>query len=278
MAQLIEKLKQHIKAFNGDIYGNILTHDENEIENTRTLTVHCRLDLYLYSVFVQLLNLHFDMHTFPSVSNELMFQKQYIVKLKDSINSTSPSTQVILDVCFITPIEWARLPCDLDVHLLAENSTSVFLRTNYTCLDKFVDKIGHVKKRIETKKFTLLDASICRTVEKMIMLVDKSQSMIERGWIMDDCLFGDTIWNINKWITYEMRPQTCRVFHDKKKLCTLQSLNECPLCNEQFNSCDIVINTKCNHNFHWCNSKCKGLKEWVKRGNISCPVCRKNAL
>jgi hypothetical protein len=51
---------------------------------------------------------------------------------------------------------------------------------------------------------------------------------------------------------------------------------------------DIVINTKCNHNFHWHEplpwrtfnggssnvACCKGLKEWVSRGNITCPVCR----
>lgn len=273
--KLIDSLKQNIKAFNGDIYGNILTFDERDVINSpQTLIVHCRVDLYLFSVFIQVLNLHFDVASFPIVFNEFMgINKQYVVNPKGKRD-----VQVVLDVCFQTTMEWSRLPCDFDVHLLAENASSVFLKSNYICLDKFVDKIGFVKKRIAQKKFTLLDASLARTTEKLRLLVDRSETMIQRGWVMDDLLYGDAIWNINMWITYCMRPNACRVFHDKKKVEMLTSLNECPLCNEQFATCDIVINTKCNHNFHWCNNRCKGLSEWVKRGNISCPVCRKNAL
>lgn len=273
--KLIDSLKQNVKAFNGDIYGNILTLNEHDIlDASNLMTVHCRIDLFLFSVFVQVLNLHFDVQSFPLVFSELMgINKQYIIKLK-----TNPDIKVILDVCFQPSIEWSKLPCDFDVHLLAENATSIFLRANYICLDKYVDKIGFVKKRIDQRTFTILDASMCRTTEKVKLLIDRSQNMVQRGWIMDDCLYGDAIWNVNQWLTYQMRPHACRVFHDKKALNLLTSFNECPLCNEHFNACDIVINTKCNHNFHWCNSRCRGLSEWLKRGNLSCPVCRKNAM
>jgi hypothetical protein len=273
--KLIDALKQNIKAFNGDVYGNILTLDQRDLMNSsQTLVIHCRVDIYLFGVFIQVLNLHFDVESFPMVFNEFMgINKQYIITPKGK-----PDKKIMLDVCFQAAIEWSKIPCDLDVHLLAENASSVFLRSNYICLDKFVDKIGFVKKRIEQKKFTLLDASLCRTTEKLRLLVDRSESMIQRGWVMDDILYGEAIWNINMWLTYKIRPHACRVFHNKKKLEMLTSLNECPLCNEEFTTCDIVINTKCNHNFHWCNNRCKGLSEWLKRGNISCPVCRKNAL
>lgn len=272
--ELIDSLKENIKAFNGDIYGHILTIDAEDI--LQPITLQCRIDLFLYSVFIQVLNVHFDVQAFPMVFNEYMsINKQYIVKMKGN-----PTAQVTLDVSFQTNVEWFKLPCDFDVNLLAENATSIFLRTNYICLDKFIDKIGFVKKRIKQKKFTIIDMTMCRTTDKIKLLVDRSQNMIQRGWVMDDLLFGDAIWNINMWLTYQMRPHACRVHYDKKKLDLLTSLNECPLCNEQFDSCDIVVNTRCNHNFHWCdsNNKCKGLSEWLRRGNISCPVCRKNAL
>ncbi len=286
LMNLIDILKQNIKAFNGDVYGNILTIDDKDIlpccipslsghpNLSQSITMHCRIDVYLFSVFMQVLNLNFDVESFPIQFNEHMgINKQFVVKPKHSTDA-----KVILEVCYQSSLEWAKLPCDFDVHLLAENASSVFLKSNYICLDKFVDKIGHIRRRISSRKFTLLDSTACRTVEKLRLLIDRAQGMIQRGWIMDDLLYGDQTWNINLWLTYHIRPQACRVFHDKKKLDLLTSLDECPLCNEVFKSCDIVINTRCNHNFHWCNNRCRGLSEWLKRGNVSCPVCRKTAL
>jgi hypothetical protein len=291
LMNLIDNLKHNIKAFNGDVYGNILTIDHKDIlpccipqqsgnpSLSQSITMHCRIDVYLFSVFMQVLNLNFDVETFPIQFNEYIgLTKQFVVKPKNNAYTNEHAPKVILEVCYQATPEWSKLPCDFDVHLLAENASSVFLRSNYTCLDKFVDKIGHIQRRISLRKFTLLDATACKTVEKLRVLIDRAQGMIQRGWMMDDLLYGDQAWNINLWLSYQMRPKACRVFHDKKKLDSLLSLDECPLCNEHFKECDIVINTRCNHNFHWCNNRCKGLSEWLKRGNISCPVCRKNAL
>jgi hypothetical protein len=273
--KLLQSLKQTIKAFNGDVYGSILTIDNDEIEvATQPPIMHCRIDLYLCNVFVQILNLHYNVQSSHLHINELFgVNKQFIITYQ---NDTV--TKVVLDVCFQTTHEWSKLHCDFDVHLLAENTSSLFLRTNYLCLDKFVDKIGFIQKRIQQKQFTLLDTTFYKTIDKLKMLIDKTHSMVQRGWVMDDTFYGDDLWNINRWITYQMRPQVCRVHHDKKKLDMLVCMNECPLCNEQFHDGDIVINTKCNHNFHWCNSRCKGLSEWLRRGHVSCPVCRKTAL
>jgi hypothetical protein len=284
---LIETLKQNIKAFNGDVYGNILTFNEsdyqvlaelsNQLPTPQLYTIQCRVDLYLFTVFVQVLNLNFDVQCSPMQFSETMgINKQYIISPKLSRNETKP--RVVLDVCYQSTLEWTKFPCDFDIHLLAENSSSVFLKSNYMCLDRFVDKIGHIKKRVEQRKFTVLDSTACRTSEKLRMLIDRSQTLIRRGWLMDDMLYGDEVWNINLWLTYLMRPQACRIFHDKKKRDVLVSLNECPVCNDKFQPEDIVINSRCNHNFHWRNSRCGGLSEWLKRGNISCPICRKNAL
>lgn len=280
MMKLIHSLKQNIKAFNGDIYGNVLTINESELSalnNKPPLVVNCRVDMYLFSVFIQVLNIHFDVQSFPfqfsGIDEPLGLSKQYIINLKNNKDA-----KVILDVCFQSVLEWVKAPCDFDINLLAENSSSVFLRTNYNCLDRFVDKYGYIKHRIDQRAFTVLDVTVCRTTEKLKNLIDKSQALVQRGWIMDDILYGAEVWNVNLWLTYQMRPQKCRMFHDKKKLDMLTSLNECPLCNEPFDNCDIVINTKCNHNFHWCNPRCRGLCEWLKRGNMTCPVCRKNAL
>jgi hypothetical protein len=56
--------------------------------------------------------------------------------------------------------------------------------------------------------------------------------------------------------------------------------NECAICQEDFLPDDIVVNTACNHNFHWF-CRCggtggkSGLYTWVHcEGQTSCPSCR----
>ena len=273
--KLLQSLKQTVKAFNGEIYGSILTiEDDEEAVAKEPHIMHCRIDLYLCNVFVQVLNLHYNVQSSHLHFNELFgVNKQYIIASKHD-----SSTKVVLDVCYQTNHEWSKLHCDFDINLLAENSSSLFLRTSYLCLEKFVDKIGYIKKRINQKQSTVLDTTFYRTTDKLRSLIDRTNVLVQRGWVMDDMFHGDELWNLNMWLTYQMRPHVCRVHHDKKKLDMLVCMNECPLCNEEFNDMDIVINTRCNHNFHWCNNRCKGLSEWLRRGHVSCPVCRKIAL
>lgn len=273
--KLLQSLKRTVKAFNGEVYGSILTiEDDKEVIATQPPFMHCRIDLYLCNVFLQILHLNYDVQSSHLHVNELFgLNKQFMIACHDN-----SSTKVVLDVCFQTTHEWSKLHCDFDINLLAENATSLFLRRSYLCLEKFVDKIGLIKNRINQKKFTVLDTTFYRTTDKLKLLIDRTHVLIQQGWVMDDMYNSNDLWNINMWLTYQMRPHACRVHYDKKKLDMLVSMNECPLCNEQFHDGDIVINTKCNHNFHWCNNRCKGLSEWLRRGHVSCPVCRKNAL
>ena len=54
---------------------------------------------------------------------------------------------------------------------------------------------------------------------------------------------------------------------------------KCPICIENMNENQIIINTSCNHLFHKkCFSKyCKPIYEKCDNNNILCPICRKIA-
>ena len=88
--------------------------------------------------------------------------------------------------------------------------------------------------------------------------------------------------------------------------------NKCSICTSDFKNDDLVINTKCNHNFHWdcdyyrdyyseilstennpedndtendtennpenendiVSSKISGIKNWITNFSDKCPICR----
>ena len=123
-----------------------------------------------------------------------------------------------------------------------------------------------------------------KTPEQIILLIDRSLRLVMRGWVMDDMLLGNKTWVLAQWNVLTNELKMVRNKYDKEKYEQMICNTECAICNEEFKPTDIIINTKCNHNFHWndmCTTylqnktvRCKGLKEWVKRGKITCPVCR----
>jgi hypothetical protein len=74
--------------------------------------------------------------------------------------------------------------------------------------------------------------------------------------VMDDAIYGDGTWIVDYWKHLQETPSQCRKSFSRTKLELMTSLNECALCNEHFVEDDIVINTKCNHNFHWQSYFC----------------------
>jgi hypothetical protein len=141
-----------------------------------------------------------------------------------------------------------------------------------------------VRDRIKDTTFCSLENSYLKTPEQVIGLIDRALRLVMRGWIMDDMLLGDKTWVLSQWNVLSNELKMVRKKYDKNKYDQMVCNAECAICNEEFNPTDTVINTRCNHNFHWndmCATylpnksiRCKGLKEWVKRGKITCPVCR----
>jgi hypothetical protein len=284
---LFETIIKTVKAFDGDVYGSVI-RDFKINKNTDVAHMHCRIDVHLMSVFGQTLNVLFDVIELPIyIGGPIGLIKRYLLTPKPFYPCTSHGTvlplPVILEAAMMTKSEWSRQPCDLDVNLFAENGSSRYIRTDYHILHKFVDRYEHLMQRIKNMKFCVVDFSTCKSMALVRAFVDNTMSMIVNGWTMDDLIWGDETWVVNKWITFQMRPKDIRTKYTIHKIERMLAQDECMLCNEKFSPTDIVINTRCNHNFHWgpCQSsddngaiKCYGLVEWVKQNKITCPCCR----
>lgn len=271
--KLLEDICLYTKACQGYIYGSVIR--EHSYRNSINLEeVNVRIDLHLLSTFAQVLGVTYSVVSLPLViSNYTCFSKQFVVSCKDD-----SEVRIIVNVSLLAENEWHRLPSVFDVDVLAENSNKHFIRANYVQLERFPDKLSHIKKRILDGRFALLDSSACRSSEDLTDVIHSAACMVAQGWIMDDLVYGDSTWIVNTWKDIKTQPKECRKSHSRHNLALMTSLNECALCHEQFADEDVVINTKCNHNFHWHDGTCKGLCEWLMRGNTTCPVCRKNAV
>lgn len=296
MREFINDIVMHVKAFDGDIYGSIMR--EFRINNNILISnINCRVDLCLLHYLLQVLCLHFEVSEIPQIMENTNtftdYLKRYKIHPKRTYSSikgryydiSNPQDYSIqLHVTTMSRMDWLRLPCDFDVNILGENSTSMYMRSSYLCLNKYVDRINHITNRIKQNTFSILDPTCHKTSVTIISVVDKAAKLCSNGWLMDDTLWGDNSWIVNTWLKFQLRPKQCRTFYTENKLNQLTNLDECPLCNEKFHPCDVVINTKCNHNFHWSYVRrqnengevnvCKGVKEWVRMGNLTCPCCR----
>jgi hypothetical protein len=280
---LIDDIIVHIKAFDGDIYGGVI-RDYKISNNTYIKDINCRVDVFMFSAFLNTLHLHFDVtdypkyykHQFINIIKSLQIRPKY-----SNISNTSDTNDVsvTLEIIVMTRAEWMRLPCDFDINLFAENSQSRYIRAHYNVLDKYVDILTHVNKRIKAGQFALLEPTSNKTASEVLRCVDKARRLVTRGWMMDDSTLMKNSWVINSWYLLQSHAQECRRSYEPKQIEQMQLSCECSVCNETFNRMDIVINTKCNHNFHWnsCtpnSSRCLGLREWVRLGNMTCPLCR----
>jgi len=293
MKKLIDNVMIHIKAFDGDVYGGVV-RDYSVANVVYIQDINCRLDNSVLHLFMQTLYVYFDIEeiTVELGGSFANYRKKIKVMMKDreSDNILYSSSQlqrvpyVYVDIVTMCRIEWMRLPCDFDVNVLAENSHSLYIRVPYNSLNKYSDRLNFVRDRIKDTTFCSLEDSCLRTPEQVIGLIDRALRLVMRGWVMDDILLGDKTWVLSQWNVLSNELKMVRKKYDKNKYDQMVCNAECAICNEEFKPTDTVINTRCNHNFHWndmCATylpnksiRCKGLKEWVKRGKITCPVCR----
>lgn len=283
MKTLIENLISHIKAFDGDIFGGVI-RDYRTNGFPYIKDINCRIDNLLVIIFMNTLQLHYDVRELPSGLNGYFVE--YSKRLHISSRQEN-SAHIIVDIVTLSRAEWIRLPCDFDINLLAENAFSCYVRSNYPTLNKVVDRYGFIHKRLKNALFALLEPCNSKSCDEVKHLIDRSVRLVTRDWIMDDSLIGKSSWLVNYWLIVSSLTTSCRTVFDKREVEVLKVQTECSLCNEVFKPRDIVINTKCNHNFHWSQERlesvttdgtsiCKGLREWMRLGNSSCPICRKN--
>lgn len=288
---LIDDVLLHVKAFDGDVYGGVI-RDYRVSSSVYVRDINCRIDGNVLSAFIQSLHLYFDVEElgYDVTGTFVQSKKKLKVSNKPKYNETVLYTSttpiyVFVDIIVLSRFEWMRLPCDFDVNMFAENSNSLYTRTTYTSLNKLCDKINFIQERIRKKEFCSLEDSYSKTPEQIKNIIDRALRLSMKGWVMDDMLLGEKTWVIAQWSILSNDLKMVRKSYDIEKYNQMSHMTECAICNETFAETDFVINTRCNHNFHWSeccyqsrtNSqsvRCKGLKEWLKRAHITCPICR----
>jgi hypothetical protein len=246
MINTLNELISTIKIFDGDIYGEIV-RNFILLGDTNISDVNVRIDVYHYKSFLTLLHSKFNI-------------------IQISPNKFKLPHNINLNIVLLSKSLFKVSELDFDINLLTENERSLYVRFIPNIFKYIPDKLTFLKNRIVTKHFTIVPSSNNEVMnyvisnERQITLINKAFELVANNWIMDDLYHQKTIWLVGKW-----EHLVC-----KKKY--LECI-ECSLCHDKFKPNDLVLNTVCNHTFHWnCNST-NGLMHWAK-DHSTCPYCR----
>lgn len=268
---IINDIISTAKIFAGDVFGGAV-RDFRIGGNSDIKDVDIRLDSYYYKPFLTL------MSTKYKIEQHLPCKKYNGI----TINTFEVSPKhiglvfkpIFVDIVIMTHKIFRVSFIDFDVNLLTENDSSLFLRVVPYAMKYLPDKLQFIKDRISKKNFSCLDTFKGeRALDDLIIIIEKSIKMTLKNWEMDDCLQNKSTWVVGKWGQFVQRKHKKKYSHEQHK--QLVANEECSLCYEKFKSDDIILNTACNHNFHWKCNHTNGLAFWVKdREKNTCPCCR----
>ena len=119
------------------------------------------------------------------------------------------------------------------------------------------------------------------TLTEMYKTKKNKYKRIKTKGFYDKNLLKNTIGIIFfKWSDREkLEKKNLRNLYKKDDYKKILSQDECIICSNKFKEDDIVINTSCNHNFHWktdynLNIDCPGVSNWITNHKYNCPICR----
>jgi hypothetical protein len=282
----MEEVINYIKAINGTIFGGYVR------DKLANITSHRDIDCRIEKIQIQqLLNiLIVGNHVVENIVGEnyrRMDVLSYTIAPK-----RNPNQPFKLDVLCASEAKWAQYPCDFDVNMLVESNESIYIRQHiFSALWSIPNKINHILQRCRTKHFALISFPHDNFEDIWIFLL-RAKDLVERGWTMDDTYLGSGSWIFGKWGKIQNSAQILRSHANENHINAMLSQNMCSICHEKFSDDDLVINTCCNHNFHWeCNNtspshtqnpntnEATGLGHWFKiKKCYQCPVCRQDAI
>jgi hypothetical protein len=287
---IYDDIVKTVKAFEGDIYGSYL-------RDWRIRGIPCFADLdirlgpKMVKAFTNVLSMKYKVIPVTGKGGYVKdWHKSFEVKSKDG----ESHDKVKIDIVNCDKVGWQKWYADFDINSLGEDARCLYVRNK---IPGIVDAITHVKERICNKQF----CSISRPLYDMRNFeaqqgakVDRAIKMVMMSWIMDDIVYGNDTWVVSKWTHLKKSPKTVRTEFDDYQCEQMLSRCVCAICHDEFNGDDVIVNTRCNHNFHWqCpyplhtspeqidiegnneNEPMHGLKHWVLRNKKhSCPTCR----
>lgn len=261
----LDILIKTVEILNGKIYGEfvslyfipkkILNKDYTSFENINVIFN----DVNDRTVFIRLLRNVFEIYTNGNDSSYMILfkipndQYTYIVNLNIYIKTNY--------------IDLKNHTNYIDINLLSISGDGVNL-INYLNSENNIQKYSLIFNRIMNKKFSL----ISYYYDSILECFDKAYYLIQNNWIMDDYYLEKEMSVLFYWKNRNIIRTTYNENENKK----LVEGNVCSICSNEFNNNDIVVNTKCNHNFHWCcgAENNLGIKYWILNYSHKCPMCR----
>ena len=265
-----------LKAFGADLFGEYIrdTFFESSSKNTSQFSLSCRIDDQILMHLMNVLSIwfHIEMKSMSGCKVNMG-----LVPLEEERNDTS----IDLHLVRMPYTKWHEIPVDFDVNMLVSNSQAVFVRPSTVFTHP--STIESLRNRIAKKRFALVTVP-CFPIRNALGLLQKSHEMVSNGWTMDDAYTRRSSWVINKWSVFKNSISSVRKsFNARERKATLEQ-SQCCLCHDVFEDDDIVMNTSCNHNFHWrcCpddQHNMSGISSWFNlKQEFICPYCRQNAI
>ena len=290
----IDKLINIINSFNGIIFGEFARdyYIDSLIKNFTDIDIdNLNINIIFNSEeiikkFIRILNQHFEINKKLNKNNEANNNYYLIFHSLDTLNNKEINISKILNLNIIENINSikynyniSKLTNNIDLNLLAFNQNSLFLLqlfsyynfNNYNNMFKY--SFNNIYNKKFNKRFSILFKQ--NNLSNYINNLDYAYNIIKKNFIMDD-IYDNNISIFFKWGNID---NNVRLYYSEKDIEHFKNITECTICSSKFNTDDIVINTRCNHNFHWeCCNNTGGLKNWIENFKISCPICRKTNL
>lgn len=290
----LDKLINIIHSLNGNIFGeiirdynikHILLNDniDNNIDNNNIIN---NINIIfnnntIVKYFIRILSFNYEIYkeTIDTNDNKIdtynliynyLYNNQYKIKiLKINIFPFS--------LCkFLINKNIEKLTYDLDCNQFFTNKNSLYLCNNSMYFTSFqqltFNNFNLYFSRIKNNNFSFIKKNLI--FNDYIYNIDQAYSLVNNGWMMDDLnnISRDNSCILLKWKNKDKH--NYRTNYNLSKYNQLKSNDSCSICGTNFTNECIIINTSCNHNFHWyCNNK-HGLKYWIQHHNNSCPICR----
>lgn len=285
-----DKLVQTVQILNGKIYGDFISqyYFENNILNKDTNYI----DINFKEINI-IFNTYNDRICFTRLMQDLFEMYQNYKSNSNGINKINLNNYHILVNYNYLNKDYSKLIniniynnvlfVDLNLHIHYIDINLLSLQDEGLNLVKYHSnkklsnieqkntnyfKFNSILNRVINKRFSFIE----NYDNNIFYNLDKCIDLIFNDWIMDDFHLLDETSVLFLWKNLNNNIRTSYNDNDLEKM---NNCNTCSICTVKFKDNDLVINTKCNHNFHWdCNNFNSGIKNWILKFSHKCPICR----
>jgi hypothetical protein len=278
-----------IYSLNGDIFGELVRD-----YNIRYKLLNINLDNFNFNninivfsnniiikYFIRIVSLYFEIYK-NTTQNDNKIDSYYLIYNYNNDNNINVKI-IKLNIFSFTLSNYLKsknlekLTYDLDCNQFFINSNSLYLVSNKNLHTFHLDQLYFNNytsqfNRILNKKFCLKKKNF--DINTYLNNIDQAYDLIHQDWIMDDFSSTNTFKTciLLKWCN--KNNNNFRYNFTIKEFEKFKDNNSCSICSCNFTDNCIVVNTICNHNFHWYCNNDFGLKYWIQNHNNSCPICR----